>query len=397
MRSLRSRSLQPTSIWETRALALAAAVSLAACGDGPLGTPPFPLALQPITTALTFPLALTFAPGDSSRVFVAEKGGRVWVIRHDTLLATPFLDIHTIVSTGGERGLLGLAFDPNYATNGRFYVSYTDTAGDSHIARYLVSANPDSAVPTADGPIISVAQPYDNHNGGQITFGPDDMLYFALGDGGSGGDPQGHGQDRTELLGSMLRLDVSGGGTYTIPPDNPYTGFATRRGELWNYGLRNPWRFSFDRQTGDLYIGDVGQGAREEIDASSANGGGGKGLNYGWNVMEGAQCYPPGAGCNQTGLTLPVYDYGHAGNVCAVTGGYVYRGAAIPALAGTYFFADYCAGWVRSLRLAGGRATQVTDWPSLAPGDAIPSFGEDARGELYILTAGGGVYRIVPN
>jgi glucose/arabinose dehydrogenase len=370
-----------------------------ACTEDPLGyfpPPPVPLALDPVTTALAFPLALTFAPGDSARMFVAEKGGAIRVIRNDSLLAAPFLDIAALVSTGGEQGLLGLAFDPNYATNGRFYVSYTDTSGDTQIVRYLVSANPDSAVPTPDLPILFVNQPYDNHNGGGIAFGLDGKLYVALGDGGSGGDPQGHGQDRTELLGSFLRLDVSGGGGYTIPGDNPYVGQAPIREELWNYGLRNPWRFSFDRATGDLYIGDVGQGAREEIDVATAASGGGKGANYGWNIMEGASCYPPGSNCTPGSLTLPAYDYANNGTTCAVTGGYVYRGPAIPSLQGFYFFADYCAGWVRSFRYTAGARSAIIDWPALRPGGAIPSFGEDARGELYILTAAGGVYRMVP-
>lgn len=375
--------------------------ALTACGDeGPAGTflpPPFPLTLQPVTENLAFPLALAFPPGDSARLFIAQKGGVIRIIRHDTLLAAPFLDIHTLVSNGSEQGLLGLAFDPDYATNGRFYVSYTNTAGDTRLARYLVSANPDSAIPTADTIILAVAQPYTNHNGGNILFGSDGMLYLGLGDGGSGGDPDGHGQDATELLGSLLRLDVSGGGTYTIPADNPFVASATHRGELWDIGLRNPWRFSFDRTTGDLYIGDVGQGSREEVDVSLAAGGSGKGANYGWNIMEGKDCYPPGSTCGKTGLTLPVYDYGHEAGACSVTGGYVYRGAAIPALTGTYLFADYCAGWVHSFRANGSGVTELIDWTTLAPGGNISSFGEDAKGELYILTAGGGVYRIIPN
>lgn len=361
--------------------------------------PPARLALQPITTALDFPLLLTAPASDSTRLFVVQKNGLIRVIRDGTLLSSPFLDLTGLVSSGGEQGLLGLAFDPGYATNGRFYVSYTDTQGDSQIARYLVSTNPDSARPTADRILLSVAQPFDNHNGGHIAFGPDGKLYIGLGDGGSGGDPDGHGQDRTELLGSLLRIDVSGPGDYTVPADNPFVSQPPLRGELWDFGLRNPWRWSFDRQTRDLYIGDVGQGAREEINVAPAAPGlaGGRGLNYGWNIMEGLSCFSPSSDCDRAGLTLPVLDYDHSGQTCSVTGGYVYRGSTIPALRGRYFYADYCAGWVRSFRYANGQVTERIDWAALRPGDNIPSFGEDARGELYILTAGGGVYRIVAN
>jgi hypothetical protein len=218
------------------------------------------------------------------------------------------------------------------------------------------------------------------------------MLYIGFGDGGSGGDPQGHGQRRDDLLGSILRIDVSGASGYTIPPDNPYVGMAGIAPELWDYGLRNPWRFSFDRANGDLYIGDVGQNAHEEIDVSVA--GAQAGLNYGWNIMEGLSCYNANS-CNRNGLTLPVIDYAHSDG-CAVTGGYVYRGAAAPAADGVYFYSDYCAGWVQSFRYQAGQATEQTDWPLLSPGDNVPSFGEDADGELYILAGSGRVYRMVP-
>ena len=200
---------------------------------------------------------------------------------------------------------------------------------------------------------LTVDQPYDNHNGGHIVFGPDGYLYMGIGDGGSGGDPDGHGQDRNDLLGSILRLDVSGATGYAVPAGNPLVGVAGTRDELWNWGLRNPWRFSFDRSNGDLYIGDVGQGAREEIDVSTAASGGGKGINYGWSIMEGMQCYDASS-CDMTGLTLPVLEYSHSDG-CSVTGGHVYRGTAIPDLAGTYFYSDYCGGWVRSFRYVGWR------------------------------------------
>jgi glucose/arabinose dehydrogenase len=260
------------------------------------------------------------------------------------LLGTPFLDISSLVSTGFEQGLLGLAFDPNYAMNGRFYVSYTDTAGDSRIVRYLVSGNPDIAQSSPDRLLLTVDQPFDNHNGGGIVFGPDQYLYIGLGDGGAGNDPLGNGQDLTDLMGSLLRIDASPQGDYAVPNDNPFAGDPTASPELWDYGLRNPWRFSFDRLTGDLYIADVGQGDREEINVSPAAQGGGKGLNYGWNIMEGTVCTPGvNPNCNMAGLTLPVLDYDHSGGSCSVTGGHVYRGAAIPAIWGTYFYADYCA------------------------------------------------------
>ena len=357
-------------------------------------TLPVSLDLQTVVTGLSFPLYLTAPPSDSNRLFIVEKVGTIQIIKNGTLLGTPFLDISSLVSTGSEQGLLGLAFDPNYAVNGRFYISYTDTAGDSQIVRYLVSGNPDVAQTTPDRVLLTVDQPFDNHNGGDILFGPDGYLYIGLGDGGSGGDPLGNGQDLTDLLGSLLRIDVSQNGDYVIPSDNPFVNQAPARPELWNYGLRNPWRFSFDHQTGDLYIADVGQGAHEEVNVSPAAQGSGKGLNYGWNIMEGLFCFNPAANCNSSGLTLPVLDYHHS-NGCSITGGYVYRGSAIPGIRGTYFYSDYCSGWVRSFVYQNGQAAQQTDWVSLRPGGNVTSFGEDTQGELYILTAQGGVYRII--
>ncbi|MCI0530092.1 MAG: PQQ-dependent sugar dehydrogenase [Nitrospira sp.] len=331
-------------------------------------TLPVSLGLQNMVTGLSFPVFLTTPPGDNNRLFIVEKRGTIRIIKNGVLLGTSFLDINSLVSTGGEQGLLGLAFDPNYATNGRFYVSYTDTSGDSQIVRYLVSSNPDIAQATADRVLLSIDQPFDNHNGGDIAFGPDGYLYIAMGDGGSGNDPQGNGQDLTDLLGSLLRIDVSPAGNYVIPNDNPFKNVPLVKEELWNYGLRNPWRFSFDRQTGDLYIADVGQGAREEINVALAILGRGKGLNYGWNIMEGTICTPGvNPNCSMVGLTLPVLDYTH-GDGCSVTGGYVYRGSAIPtSRLGTYFYADYCSGWIRSFRYQNGQATAQTQWPRSAP------------------------------
>jgi glucose/arabinose dehydrogenase len=351
-----------------------------------------PVALKQVAEGLAFPLDLTAPPGDP-RLFVVEKGGAIRIIKDGVLLARPFLDIHAKVSTGGEQGLLGLAFDPAYATNGRFVVHYTDGGGNTRLSAFQVSADPDQADATSEQVLLTVDQPFANHNGGQIAFGPDGFLYLGLGDGGSEGDPNGTGQRLDDLLGSVLRLSVSPT-AYTVPPDNPFVGRSGARGEIWSYGLRNPWRFSFDRLTGDLYIGDVGQDRLEEIDVAAASAGGGRGVNYDWNVMEGRSCYAASS-CDTTGLTLPVLQYDH-GQGCSVTGGYVYRGAAIPALQGHYFYADYCRGFVRSFRLVNGAPAEQADWPTLRPGGSVPSFGEDAAGELYVLSADGRVLKIVP-
>ena len=358
--------------------------------------PPVSLGLEVVSTDLSFPVYLTAPLGDKDRLFIVEKRGTIRIIKNGTLLGAPFLDITPLVSTGGEQGLLGLAFDPNYAVNGRFYVSYTDASGDSRIVRYLVSGDPDAAQTGPDRVLLTIDQPYANHNGGNIVIGPKGFLYIGMGDGGSGNDPQENGQDRTDLLGSLLRIDVSPAGDYTVPTDNPFFNDPPARPELWDYGLRNPWRFSFDRLTGDLYIADVGQSAREEINVAPAAQGSGKGLNYGWNTMEGTICTPGvNPNCDKTGLTPPVLDYDHSGGSCSVTGGYVYRGSAIPEIQGTYFYADYCAGWVRSFEYRNGAPTEQRDWGSLRPGAAIPSFGEDAQGELYILTPQGSVHRVI--
>ena len=355
-----------------------------------------PSGLETVATGLNFPLYLTTAPSDDNRLFIVEKGGLISIIKNGTLLETPFLDIHRLVSTGGEQGLLGLAFDPGYATNGRFYVSYTDTSGDSKIVRYSVSGNPDIAQTAPDRVLLTIDQPFANHNGGNIVFGPDGYLYIGMGDGGSGNDPHGNGQDKTDLLGSLLRIDVQPQDDYTIPGDNPFISQPSASPELWDIGLRNPWRFSFDRKTGDLYIADVGQNAREEVNVAPAAQGRGKGINYGWNIMEGTICTPGvNTNCNKTGLTLPVLDYDHSNDNCSVTGGYVYRGSAIPGIQGTYFYADYCAGWVKSFVYRNGAATDHKEWKALSPGGNITSFGEDGQGELYILTSQGDVYRII--
>jgi glucose/arabinose dehydrogenase len=341
---------------------------------------------------------VTSRPGDPDHLFVVEKRGLIHVLGTDgSTPPGPFLDVTALVSTGDEQGLLGLAFAPDYATSKRFYLNYTDVNGNTVIARYTVVQPGDlTANPAADAIVITIPQLDPFHNGGMIAFGPGDFLYVGMGDGNGaiGGDPAGTAQDNTDLLGSTLRLDVSGA-TYTSPADNPFVAVGGARPELWDLGLRNPWRFSFDRMNDDLYIGDVGQNEHEEIDVSTAANGGGKGLNYGWNVMEGTSCFVPASGCNQTGLTLPVLTYDHTGGACAVTGGYVYRGPSIPALQGTYFYADYCTGDVGSFVLNNGTATSPMSWSSLNPGGNVTSFGEDLAGEMYIVTQQGGVYRIV--
>jgi len=364
--------------------------------QGPPAVPDSTIGLRQVASGLTFPLYLTAPPDDMSRVFVVEKGGRIRVIRNDTLLDTPFLDLTGRVSTGGEQGLLGLAFHPGYAANRVFVVNYTNPAGNTRIATFRATAVPEVADPSSEQVILAVDQPFANHNGGMLAFGPDGRLFIGLGDGGSGGDPQGNGQNRNVLLGKILRLAIADDGTASVPGDNPFAGQAGARPEIWSYGLRNPWRFSFDRTTGDLYIGDVGQNELEEINAATDAAQFGRGANYGWNIVEGTECFSPASGCDRTGLSAPVLVYGH-GQGCSITGGYVYRGSAIPSLVGHYFYADYCAGWVRSFRLAGPAPADEREWSTLRPGGQIPSFGEDARGELYILSAGGTVHRIVPN
>ncbi|HEY7683892.1 MAG TPA: PQQ-dependent sugar dehydrogenase [Gemmatimonadales bacterium] len=356
------------------------------------------LALDTVADGLNSPVFLTTAPGDPTRLFIVEKSGTIRIVENGSLLATPFLDISDSVINNGEQGLLGLAFDPNYQNNGRFFVSYSapggGAAGHSAIKRYLVSANPDLADPATGLVILTQDDPYTNHNGGMIGFGPDGYFYFGLGDGGGGGDPLLTGQNPADFFASMLRLDVSGSGTYTIPPSNPFATSQTAAHEVWAYGLRNPWRWSFDRQTGDLYIADVGQNAHEEVNVQPAASTGGQ--NYGWSIMEGLSCYGATT-CNQSGLTLPVLDYDH-GQGCSITGGYVYRGTAIPAIQGLYFYADYCTAFVRSFRWTGSGITEEKEWTSLdltSRGGAITSFGEDAQGELYVLSQAGTVYRIV--
>src|SRR5688500_11769071 len=348
--------------------------------------------LQEVVTGLSAPLYLTAPPGDP-RLFIVEKTGAIRIVKDGLLLPEAFLDLSSVVSNGGEQGLLGLAFYPDYATTRHFIVHYTDAAGNTVVSRFQTSDDPDRADPASEQILLTQVQPFSNHNGGQILFGPDGFLYLGLGDGGSAGDPNNRGQDLSDLLGSILRIDVRASEPYSVPADNPFLQSAVP--EVWSYGLRNPWRFSFDRATGDLYIADVGELGWEEVDVSTPAEGAGKGANYGWNIMEGNHCFLA-SGCDQTSLTLPVLEYSHQEG-CSITGGYVYRGSAIPALQGLYFYADLCQRWVRSFRYTGGAATERTEWASLMPAGPVLSFGEDASGELYILDESGRVSKIVPD
>ena len=392
---------------------LAGLAGLGACGGGSvsisLGFPDSPitpvtpvtppaLTLQQVASGLNQPLFLT-APAGDARLFIVERPGRIRIVASGTLLSQPFLDISAQLSTDGERGLLSMAFDPQYAQNGRFYIYYTDLSGNITVDRIQVSpSNPNLADPVTAVRVIAIPHPtYNNHNGGQLAFGPDGYLYMGTGDGGGAGDPAGNAQNLNSLLGKILRLDVGGtsvGQNYAIPTGNPYAGQNGRRGEIWASGVRNPWRFSFDRTDGLLYIADVGQDEREEVDITAATSGG---LNYGWDIMEGTACYGA-TNCDRTGLTLPKFEYLHGAsdvNGCSITGGYVYRGAALPELAGRYFYSDYCKGFLKSFRYSGGLAGAQTEWDLGAAVGNVLSFGQDSQGELYMLAASGSVYRIV--
>jgi len=335
------------------------------------------------------PVYLTAPPGDS-RLFIVEQQGRIQIVKNGQKLSTPFLDISDRVRSGGEQGLLSIAFHPEYRSNGQFFVNFTDRSGDTRVERFVVSANPDAADESSSKLVIGIDQPYSNHNGGLVMFGPDGMLYIGMGDGGSGGDPHRNGQNRNALLGKILRLNVSRVEPYSIPQGNPFRGASDAKPEIWATGTRNPWRFAFDRATNLLYIADVGQNEIEEIDVEPASA---AGLNYGWSIMEGDRCYH-GDSCDRSGLTMPKVTFNHSGGACSVTGGFVYRGKRVPALAGHYFYSDYCAGWLKSFRMQSGAVVDRRDWiPSSNLGHVV-SFGEDAEGELYILSESGSVFRI---
>ena len=389
--------------WVAALLLLALLVS--ACGNPPAGgdpgapgepgEPPDPssppptgeIALASVVDGLAFPAGIAHAGDD--RLFVIELGGTVRIVQDGTLLATPFIDISDRIGEGSEGGLLGLAFPPDHATSGLFYLYYTNLDGDSVLSRFAVTADPNVADPASEEPLVLEEQPGTNHNGGQLAFGPDGFLYWALGDGGTGGAPA---QELDTRLGKILRLDVSGSTGYVAPADNPFAGQGTPADEFWAYGLRNPWRFSFDRTTDELYIADVGESSFEEVNVEPADSGGGR--NYGWPLMEAAECYSdPDCDAEMQGLTLPAfyYPWGEEWGR-SITGGYVYRGTDVPELQGFYVFGDFITGRIWA-------TNGSMDWEvrTLFETDySITSFGEDAEGELYLVDApGGALYRFV--
>jgi glucose/arabinose dehydrogenase len=351
--------------------------------------------LVPVADGFARPVLLTHAPDESGRLFIMEQGGPVWILDADgQRLPDPFLDLTDRltwdVNAGGytERGMLGLAFHPDFAENGRFFVAYSDREGATVIARFTVADDPDRADPASEVVIFSQAQPYANHNGGHLAFGPDGYLYLSLGDGGSANDPLGAGQNLGTLLGTIVRLDVDGDG-YTVPADNPFIDQAGAAPEIWAYGLRNPWRFSFDRETGDLYIADVGQNLWEEVNFQPAASAGGE--NYGWNGYEADSVFNQSAVAANAVAPVAAYDHSLG---CSITGGYVYRGEAVPSLRGLYLYGDWCSG-----RIWYALRDEAGDWTSgelVQTGRSISSFGEDANGELYVVDYSGTILRFAP-
>ena len=370
-----------------------ATVASLAAAPGAQGVPA--VRLDTIASGFDQPIHVTNARDGSGRLFVVEKRGRIRIVRGGTVDPTPFLNIRSLVkSSGSEQGLLGLAFHPRFASNGLFYVNYTDQngVGNTVVARYRVSpGNPNQADPNSATTVLSIEQPATNHNGGNLVFGPDGYLYIGTGDGGGAGDPWGNAQNKGVLLGKMLRIDVDAGQPYAIPPDNPFVNEPGARPEIWAYGLRNPWRYSFDRANGVLYIGDVGQNTWEWF-VRQRSGIGGR--NYGWNRVEGGHCFPPGSSCDPSAYAKPKLVYDHSGGNCSITGGHVYRGPSFPQLQGIYFYGDFCSG-----RLWAGQKIAPGQWRSteLLKTDArISSFGEDEAGELYLVGLGDGrLYRLV--
>ena len=380
-------------------LALAVAASVAGVSGGGGGTVTT-IGLQQITVGLERPVHVTNAADGTGRLFVVEKEGRIRVVQNGQLLPTAFLDIESKVEdSGNEQGLLSVAFHRSFETNRRFFVYYTSRESDDIvIAEYTASAGNPNVANTAERVILRIPHPtFENHNGGLLKFGPDGLLYAVVGDGGSGGDPMENGQNVETLLGKLLRIDVDGDEPYEVPADNPFVG-RNGRDEIYAYGFRNPWRYSFDRATGALWAGDVGQNIYEEVDVVE------KGGNYGWDVMEGFHCFEPSTGCDTTGLELPVFEYSHNGSNgvsggCSITGGYVYRGPTLGSLRGVYVFADYCTGAGSLFAIRQGETTATTIATGSNPGP-VTSFGEDESGELYLLTdsvfgGNGALYKIV--
>ncbi len=349
--------------------------------------PTFPpsITLEPAFTRFQAPVYVTHAGEDSSgasRLFVVEKEGRIYLVENSVVQPTPFLDITDRVgSEGSEQGLLSVAFPSDFTASGLFYVDYTDLRGDTVVARYrLLAGDARQADPSTEHKILQIEQPAANHNGGQLQFGPDGYLYIGMGDGGRAGDPWGNAQNADVLLGKLLRVGVTGTETYTVPGDNPFLGRPDARPEIWALGVRNPWRFAFDRATGDLYIADVGQNQYEEVDFQPAASLGGE--NYGWDLMEANHCFEPPAGCDTSRLVLPVAEYDHAQG-CSITGGYVYRGTQYPQMVGVYFFGDFCSGNIWGLRQESSGEWRMA--LLLNSGVSISSFGEDAAGEIYVV------------
>lgn len=332
-----------------------------------------------VASGVSSPTDIQNAGDGTGRLFFVQQNGIILVFRNGAILPTPFLDIRTKTVADGERGMLGLAFPPGFAQKQRFYVDYTDTNGDTVIAQYRVSSNPDVADSATETVLLHIAQPFANHNGGQVRFGPDGYLYIGMGDGGGAGDPTGNGQNLGTLLGKLLRIDVeSSPGSVVIPPDNPFVNTSGARPEIWAWGLRNPWRFSFDSITHDLWIADVGQNQYEEVDFQPSSSHGGE--NYGWNRMEGNHCYQ--ANCSTAGLVLPVAEYSHAFG-CSISGGFVYRGSVSPGLRGTYIYGDYCSGYIWGVT---GNNSRLL----LSSGFGITTFGLDEAGEIYVANAANG-------
>jgi glucose/arabinose dehydrogenase len=362
------------------------------------------IGLSLVAGGFVSPVLVTSAGDGSGRLFVVEQAGRIRVISGGSVLATPFLDLRGSIASGGERGLLGLAFHPKFPATPYVYVNFTDVNGNTAISRYTVGSNPNVALRSTGVRLMTIVQPYDNHNGGNLAFGPDDDLYIGMGDGGGAGDPGNRAQSLNSLLGKILRINVnakSPGKQYQNPPSNPYVG-KTGLDEIWSRGLRNPWRWSFDRATGALWIGDVGQGRYEEIDRSNPlpTARAGRGANYGWRVLEGRACYNPSSGCSTTGMQAPLVAYSHAvsgADNCSVTGGFVYRGVDHPILVGGYLYGDFCSGrmWLVSANAASPATPTLVRDATASPQLAISSFGESDVGELYVTDLNGGrVYRI---
>jgi glucose/arabinose dehydrogenase len=375
---------------------LLASTGIYAQDNAPAAPDEASVTLAPYASGFDRPLYLTHAGDGSGRLFVLEQSGNIWVVTDGQKSATPFLDVSDLISPSvfsgdyTEQGLLGLAFAPDYATSGRFYINYTDTNGNTVVARYSVSSDdPNAANPASAVTILTQDQPYDNHNGGQLAFGADGYLYIGFGDGGAGGDPENRAQNLGTWLGKILRIDVSGD-SYTVPDDNPFVGTEGALPEIWAYGLRNPWRFSFDTATNALYIGDVGQRDWEEIDFQLANSAGGE--NYGWRPLEGTHPYNDEPAPENA--VMPVAEYSHGEGV-SVSGGYVYRGTLLPNLVGVYFYGDFGSGTIWSLYRDAAGTWQNTVFKQNT-GNAISSFGQDEDGELYVVNYSGTILRFEP-